>query len=1007
MTSVFSIPHDLSFGDVLARGVLARWGHDPLKLGGVRILLPTRRACRALQQAFLRVSEGQSLILPALIPLGDLDDDEEGSGFFDVEDCEGALPPPLSPLRRQLLLARLVQHRAQVRGEQLPDNQALHLARELGRLLDQVETEGLCLSRLADLVPEDYAEHWQVTLEFLGILTEHWPAIQRETGAIGPKERRRKVLETQARRWQETPPPYPVIIAGSTGSIPAVAALMSVVAAAPQGQVVLPGLDCEASPEVWKDIGNDPVHPQYGLARVLRRLGLGREEVGFWGTTPEDGQDRGLSARSALIHMALRPAQAMYDWIAFIAEKSAQADFFDTALRGVVRIDCQDSPQESLVIALLLRSVLEKPGKTAILITPDQKLARRVRADLGRWGVEIDSSAGAPLSESRPAVFLRLCAEAVAAGFAPVPLLALLKHPLAACGLTPGRLRQVVRVLERRARRGPRPPRGLEGLLEAVRGNKDCCALLATFSDFVAPFAAALGEALGPETLRTTKLADVLPSHIRFAEQLAGTTDQEGAERLWAGDSGASLADFVSELLDCADTAPVLDPKGYPDVFAALMVGRVVRPPYGTHPRLMILGTIEARMQRADVVIMGGLNEGTWPGEPDIGPWMSRPMRQDFGLRAPEESIGLSAQDFLQGFCAPELYMTRSRKVAGTPTRPSRWLLRLESLLAGCDRKFRDDTSKWCGRADQLDRPQGSPRPVARPEPRPPVAARPRDLSVTWIETWTRDPYALYAGKILKLKKLRPLDEDPTVAQKGQFIHKALEQFIAEGAMAGPDPLARLLKLGQEAFEAFDPLRAYPHLWAFWWPRFERIAHWVVEQERRRDLSASEVEVKGVLTLICGFKLRARADRIDFRTDGGVEILDYKTGVLPTVADVRSGLSPQLPLEAAILQEGRFSTGEGAVLPTREATSLCYWKLSGGEPAGEIRMIENERMPVAEIVEGTLARVKEMIVAFDDPQRPYLARPAGVRPLKYNDYEHLARVREWSVSASEDNNNDG
>ena len=1002
MMSVFSISHDLSFGDVLARGVLARWGHDPLQLGAVRILLPTRRACRALEQAFLRVSEGRSLILPALIPLGDLEDEDEGLNFFDAEHCGEALPPPLSPLRRQLLLAQLVHRWAQARREHLPDDQALHLAGELGRLLDQIETEGLCLSRLANLVPEDYAEHWQVTLEFLGILTERWPAIQRATGAIGPKERRRQVLETQARRWQETPPPFPVVIAGSTGSIPAVADLMSVVAALPQGQVVLPGLDLEASPEVWAAIGDDPAHPQYGLARVLAHLGLSREEVGRWDSTTEDGpdnaQERARSARAELIHMALRPAQATGDWPAFIQDKSA--DFFDAALRDVVRIDCQTPPQESAVIALLLRSVLDTPGKTAALITPDQNLARRVSADLTRWGVAIDRSAGAPLLESRPAVFLRLCAEVVVADFAPVPLLALLKHPLAACGLAPGPLRQVVRELERRALRGPRPAGGLAGLRAAVQDNKDCCALLTAFSDAVAPFVAALGEDSG-------QLVDLLSAHIRCAEQLAGTVDQEGAERLWAGDSGAALSDFVAELLDCADDAPAFDPKGYPDVFATLMVGRVVRLPYGTHPRVMILGTMEARMQQADVVIMGGLNEGTWPGEPDPGPWMSRPMRQDFGLRPPEELIGLAAQDFLQGFCAPKLYMTRSRKVAGTPARPSRWLLRLESLLAGCERQLCDGTVRWCGLADQLDRPDGPPRPVFPPEPRPPVAVRPRDLSVTRIETWMRDPYALYAQKILKLKKLPPLDEDPTVAQKGQFIHAALEQFITEGAMTGPNPLARLLELGQGAFA---PLRRdHPHLWAFWWARFERIARWVVDQERRRmgALSASEVEVRGCLTLPCGFTLRARADRIDFRTDGGVAIVDYKTGAPPTTLEVQSGLSPQLPLEAAILQQGHFATRDGRVLPTQEVASLSYWKLSGGEPAGEIKVIGSLKMPVADIVDTALTRLEDMIAAFDDPQMPYRARPAGVRPLTYNDYEHLARVQEWSVSASEDDSDDG
>ncbi|WP_343564063.1 double-strand break repair protein AddB [Kiloniella sp. b19] len=1013
MPSVFSISHEASFVDELARGLLERWGSNPLELGSALILLPTRRACRSLQHAFLRASGGKSLILPQLVPLGDLDEEELlfGDGLSFGEVYGENLPPAISALRRQLLLSHPVRQWAQTQGESLPDDQAIRLAGELGRLLDQVETEGVSLDRLADLVPEDYAEHWQLTLKFLEILTHYWPEIQKDTGGMGGKERRRLLLEAQARQWRETPPACPVIVAGSTGSIPAAAAVIAEVARLPKGEVILPGLDFDASEEAWQAITLDPSHPQHGLARLLLRLGLEREDVGLWVPAATAGlfPDKSLSARASLIHMALRPARKTTDWSAFLEQKSERD--FAQALQDVERIDCPGLAEEALSIALILRGVLEDPDKTAALITPDQNLARRVAAELRRWDLEIDNSAGHPLPETAPAVFLRLCAEAVVSGFAPVPFLALLKHPLAACGMAPGRFRRLVRMLEKQCLRGVRPAAGLQSLREELEQRRekeqeeadDLLELLVRLSGLSEAFSTVLDQP-------SSTLEDLLVAHISFAEGLASAEDQPGADRLWLGESGSAVADFVSDLLESSDDAPELNSRNYPDVFAALMVGRAVRQRYGLHPRLAILGTIEARMQHADVVVLGGLNEGTWPGEVKPGPWMSRPMRKDFGLPQPEQAIGLSAQDFLQAFCAPKVYLTRSEKVEGTPTVPSRWLLRLEALLKGkgcLDLLFSEGNGKagdWLNWAAELDKPEKRNQ-IGAPAPCPPVAARPRKLSVTRIETWMRDPYALYADKILNLKKLDPLDADPSAAEKGSYIHEALERFVEERAIEGEDPLGRLIGIGEEVFE---PVRNRPALWSFWWPRFVRIAEWFVEQEqqRRLSLSGSLVEVTGAMTLegpAGDFVLTAKADRLDLRAEGGVEILDYKTGTPPSSSAVLSGFAPQLPLEAALMREGAFRSKEGDAVFPDEVFDLQYWKLSGGEPAGKISRALGSRSKksVSEVAQEALEGLQALIAAFDDPATVYRARPRAAHALRYNDYEHLARIREWSVGGEE------
>ncbi|HSR72607.1 MAG TPA: double-strand break repair protein AddB, partial [Kiloniellales bacterium] len=418
---VYNIPPGVSFVDALATGLLGRFGADPLALSRVTLLLPTRRACRALQDAFLRASGGQALLLPRLQALGDIDAEELLLGAEPETWNAGSaeLPPAMPPLERQLLLGRLIRHWGRVRGQAPGEDQAVRLAAELARLLDQVETEGLDLAGLETLVPEAYAEHWQITLRFLRILMEQWPAVQAERGRIGPAERRRRLLEAQAEAWRRSPPSDPVIAAGSTGSIPATAALLAVVAGLPAGEVVLPGLDRDSDEPSWGAIERDPCHPQHGLARLLRGLGVAREAVEDWPgcTVPETD---GLRARVAAA--ALAPAEAEPGLRAFAGRADEAA--LKAALGPVERIDCPGPGEEARVIALVLRRALEEPHARAALVTPDRGLARRVAAELGRWGVSIDDSAGMPLADTPPVTFLRLIADLAAADLAPLALLA-------------------------------------------------------------------------------------------------------------------------------------------------------------------------------------------------------------------------------------------------------------------------------------------------------------------------------------------------------------------------------------------------------------------------------------------------------------------------------------------------------------------------------------------------------------------------------------------------------
>ena len=980
-SSIYSIPPGVPFVDALAAGILKETGGDAGLLAGYRIFLPTRRAVRALREAFLRQSGGAALLLPRMLPLGDLDEDALAIAGWEEIPSTGAaaIPPAISGIRRHLILTRLVQ---QFEGGQITPDQAARLARELARLIDQIQTERLSYDGLADLVPEEFAVHWQETLKFLQIVTNQWPEILAGENAIDPAERRNRLLAAQANRWRQNPTDQPVIASGSTGSVPATADLLTVIANLPNGRVVLPGLDVSLDGDAIQVL--DDVHPQSGMVRLLDRLGVEISDVNVW---PADADGAGRKAgeqrrsRARLVSRALLPAPLTDRW--HVDEEVSAA-----ALGGISRAEFGDPEEEARAIALMMRGAIEVEGRTAALATPDRQLARRVAGELRRWKIEIDDSAGLPLNRTAVGVFLSLTVQAVAEEFAPVPLLALSKHPLAANGANPAAFRRQARILERYCLRGARPAPGLEPLGKGLSGDHPETA------EWIGRFHASVTELAALYRLPAVPPSRLIEAHVSAAEALAATDELSGAERLWAGEEGEAAANFISELSAAIETLEAIAPGDYPSLLATLMEGVVVRSQWGTHPRLFIWGLLEARLQHADLMILGGLNEGTWPPEAEADPWMSRPMRAAFGLPSPERRVGLTAHDFVQACGAPEVVLTRAARIDGTPAVPSRWLLRLDTMLArhgaSPNRLVVHDWNHW---QSMLDHP-AAPDPIMRPAPSPPVSARPRRLSVTQVETWMRDPYAVYARHVLGLSALDPIEMPPSAAEYGTIIHEALSVFVQKYPADLPrDPKAELLAIGREEFA--DRLQM-PGVWAFWWPRFERIADWFVaeEEQRRKSIIGSYGEVEG-RTELAGpagpFLLTAKADRIDLLDDGSLRIVDYKTGSLPSGKEVTAGFSPQLPLEALIAERGGFKGIEA-----RTVSALDYWRLRGTVPAGETRTAAKDSGRLADEAHKGLSG---LISVFDRDETVYEARPRPEDAPKYSDYEHLARVKEWASAA--------
>jgi ATP-dependent helicase/nuclease subunit B len=976
----FTIPAHRPFTLDLAHGLAAALAPlGPEALAEAVVLTPTRRGARALAEAFLAVSGGKALLLPQVRALGDLD---EGEPPFEPGDIALDLPPAVSSWRRRFELARLVAEHGHLIERPIDASAALELADALAAFLDSLQIEEADPSGLDMLVPDGLALHWRKSADFLRIALDAWPRRLRELGLIDVAERRVRLLRALKDQWTDNPPTTPLIAAGSTGTAPATADLLAVVAQAPLGAVVLPGLDLELADKAWAAV--DEQHPQGAMRRLLERHGLTRGDVGLWPAADAQGEARGRWRRR-LINEALRPADETADWreqIAALRREAAGAeDPIALGLEGLTVVGARGEEDCAGAAALLLREALETPGKTAALVTPDRDLARRVSARLARWGVEADSSAGTPLSHCPVGVLLGLVARTALDPCDPVRLLAIVKHPHARLGLSPAALEPAAQALEAHGLRGPRPGRCdvLERKL-AERGD-------AAAADLLHRLGATLHglperDAVLPPAIRARALAECAEAIARGEDGSVGA--------LWAGPPGESAGQLLAALMTESEGLPHTDGLGFAQLLEGLMAGATVRTGGASHPRLRILGAIEARLVRADRLILAGLEEGVWPQAPPIDPFLSRPMRKALGLPAPERRVGLSAHDFAQAASAPEVFMLHAERREGAPAVESRWLWRLKTLARGAGLRLpqRPELPAW---ARALDEP-GPYSPVPRAAFAPPLEARPLELPVTQAEALTRDPYAVYARNVLRLYRLDRPDEPMEQRARGTAIHKAFEDFAAEW----PAPGARFAELYMDGLrQAGAPAEALAREAAL----AQEAGAWIVEMEARRRAEGVQVLVEQAgrirFALPRGeFALTAKADRIETTPDGRAHVLDFKTGAPPTDKMVKSGFSPQLTLTAAIIARGGFEQAG-----PRRPGDLVYVRITGRNPAGEEITPLSAGAESEDGAEQALDGFRRLIARYEDPSEPYRSRTAPQFVKMYaSDYDHLARVYEWSTS---------
>ncbi|MBA3666206.1 MAG: PD-(D/E)XK nuclease family protein [Sphingomonas sp.] len=950
---VYSIPAHRSFADALASGLVRAFGRDPLALARGRLLLPNNRAVRTLTEAFVRAS-GSGLVLPRLIAIGDSELGDRIGGALDPLDFVDIVPPAIDPLERSLLLA------GQLRAEGESAAEAMRLAVELARTMDALAIEEIPAARLTEAVDQspELAAHWQAALARFRTLLARWPELLAERGVVDLVERRSRLLHALADRWAERPPEGFTLAAGITTSAPAVAALLARVARLGQGAVVLPAVaDVANMPaDEWDALGPDEdghgeeTHPQFHVKRLLERIDASRDELRVW---PGGGRAASPAVRGRAVSQAMVTAPYSDKW--------TRLPPAERRLTGIRVAELADPASEAQAIAIALREALQTPGRTAALVTPDRNLAARVSAHLMRWGIEADDSAGLPLSKSPAGTLLLAIAAAAAEQLAPVPLLALIKHPLVG-GEGEARLiwLDAARKLDL-ALRGPRPRAGIDGLDErfAEKGAADAWQ---TMRPCVVP----LASLDGVQTL------SALSASLR--EKILSLC----GDNAWRGADGRAAAELLAALEQSTQAATlVISPDDVIPILRQLMDAIPVRRPFGGHPRISIWGLLEARLQQADLMILGGMNEGVWPSLPSPDPWLAPRIRRELGLPGTEFRTGLAAHDFMSVLGAPRVLLTRARRDSRSPTVASRFWLRLQAMTGGMTRDQRIERL-----AHSLDA-SVTTDPAKRPAPSPPIEARPKKIAVTDLDRLQADPFAFYAKTILKLRPMEPVDAQQHAAWKGTAVHAVLEQWFE---VDGCEPA----RLQARARAMLDDTTIHPMLRALWAPRLMEAIDWIAAQSVI-DATAGRkpvlAEVMGEAD-VSGVKLYGKVDRIDRLPDGSLAIVDYKTGHAPAPKAVNEGFALQLGLLSLIAERGGFG-GTSGVAGAHE-----YWSLAKKKGRFGYRQSPDGKGGAAAFVERSAAQFTAAAADYLLGTKPFTAKlnPAYA---PYEDYDQLMRLEEW------------
>ncbi|MDI2090971.1 double-strand break repair protein AddB [Commensalibacter oyaizuii] len=978
------------------------------------IIVPNQRTAKALIETFLQVTQGKPVLLPRIVSMGAIDE----SALVLRGDSNLTLPPAVDPIKRLSILTLLIRQMDTTLDHQEQAGEAWKLATSLAELMDEAEWADCSLQEsLPKAVDGEYAQHWQHILKFLSIITDIWPQWLADNNVMNPVARKVALIREQAQFWRTAGNDEPVWAVGFIDARPAVVDLLSAIIHLPNGKLIISGIQDNLPEAIWNDL--DLTHPYAEMAKMLIRLGIKRKDFQLW----NDPHLKTVNMeRVHVFQQMLLPAELLDHWLNDRNKVCLPHCFFSEPI---------DQQQEAVSIALMIRDGLENPEKRIALVTPDRNLAMRVALELGRWGVIADDSAGEPLYKTPGAILLSLLLRACIERFTPVALLSLLKHPLICCGYAQSECRKLTRLLEVNVLRqfaasglstiryaiqqkwndlgGMQGIKGEGNIADFLENTQDILNLIFVLEDLSVPLT---------QGAKKRSLDQWVITLVECIEALTSNSEHAGEEALWSAEEGNALAEHLRNLIAEAQLLSEITLQEFESILNASYTGIIVhtrrvlrgRKDQVLHPRVYIWGLIEARLQAVDMVILGGLAEGVWPPVIDSGPWLSRPMRNKMGIPLPDAEVGRAAYDFMLTCCSvPEIVLSVPLRRDNAPVVPSRWVTRLKAWLKGRQSIIPYHPAlEW---ARMLDHPSGASQPVTPPQPKPPLSWRPTTMSITDVEYWLKDPYEIYAKRILKLRKIVGLEEDRSASIFGNVVHEGLKQAYEERQW----DLKKVEMCLLQALQARQDI--VPSLQKWWRARLLRIAKWVFETEQQRRTQGAYgktyCEIKGQYDFYQetgqSFTLRGIADRIDLNRDGSVNIFDYKTGNAPSITQVEGGHAPQLPLEAAMAYRGAF----GRELSQKPITQLYYWKLKGGidndQQVGIPRRLASDCIDnaVFELMDRYWQSLIRLIELYRHEQQPYLSRPrpylfdhsTGGGVPRFGDYAHLARVLEWGSTS--------
>ncbi|MFT6083501.1 MAG: ATP-dependent helicase/nuclease subunit B [Alphaproteobacteria bacterium] len=1010
----YNIPAGIAFSHCLAQGIMQQYGDQPELFAKMTIFVPSKPSIKTLRDAFLKVNHGKVLLLPKIRALGEMLEDE----MVLLSNLELSQQKPINNNVRHLALTRLIIDTFKnLKKPEIPYQEAVSLASSLLELIDSLNSERVSSKALHKIDVADYDENWQKNLEIAHIVTDLWPDYLAKHIYSDPIVYRNIMLNYLTEFWTHNPTNNPVIVAGSTGLLPASADFIKLIAHAPNGCVVLAGLDTTLTQADIADLRPD--HPQHDLYKLIHSAGGTADKVQNWHSTQQFLTDAHIQ-RQKLCHEIMRPSGTAEAWFN-INDRLSSSDI-KVATDQIKIIQADNDRKEASAIALIIREAMETPHKTVALITPSRILVQRVKAMLSRWKIIPHDMAGTLLSDLPQGVYCNLICDVLKNNFAPIPLLALLKHSFTNGGRGKGQFKAQIYRFEKQILRGVVPQKGLisyRNRLVQKRTNYeaypdhdatqlDYYRQSITLIDY-------LERIFTPLTSLddTTNMADFISAFTDLIAELTPTDTHNCEAVFWGNDAGRSTENLLGSLVHNSGLLGEMPKQAIYRHLKSFLSTVNVRQNFGYNPQIMIWGTSDARLKQADIVIMSGLTEGSWPIAPNTGIWLSRPMRQQLNLPSPEHRIGIAAHDFVQAFCSATVFLTHSTESNGSPNIPSRWLIRLKNILKGLSEsgdilKNIHNTS-YLSWVDRLDATHFLPQPATRPAPMPPLKARPKMLSVTEAEKWLRDPYAIYGKYILNLRKLRDIDQELDPSEKGTIIHQLFYDFVAQtkqGFDGKPHEIMDHL-----LDNLTQTLKDRPILYTFWGQRLRFIGkHFVdFEIERRKHLKPVILEDKGEISFATSqgnFTLKARCDRIDVTDQNEAIIVDYKSsaGSAHSYEQMKNGLAPQLPLQAMMIQQGGFGKAyalAGANYIIVHDTKIPPFEVRDMKPKSNKK--SNEVEPnFSELVGHIFNDFKLWVEKYNDINTAYTSRRLP-QYLKYDgDYDLLARVKEWNLSDNSD-----